>query len=250
MLLEADRGGQGDDVLVLLNGMGTTREVWRPFIDVLEREWSGRWIAPDLRGHGRSPRSESYALEAHAEDVGQTVVHHAPDARAVSVLGHSMGGVIALALASGCYGFTPKAALGLGIKIVWTDAETEGLAVRARAPAKTFATSAEAAAFYLKVAGLRGLVSENSAIARAGLAADGLQLAADPATGLIGPPPMDDLITAARCPVHLAAGESDPMCALADIRLHDPHAVTIAGAAHNAMIEAPERVWDWAKNRV
>ncbi len=38
MLLEADRGGQGDDVLVLLNGMGTTREVWRPFIDVLERE--------------------------------------------------------------------------------------------------------------------------------------------------------------------------------------------------------------------
>lgn len=250
MLLEADQGGQGGEVLVLLHGMGATRDVWRPFIDVLEREWSGRWIAPDLRGHGRSPRGASYELTAHAEDVAQTLAHHTPDARAASVLGHSMGGVIALALASGRYGFTPKAALGLGIKIVWTDVEVEGLAARAKAPAKTFATAAEAAAFYLKVAGLRGLVSEDSAIARAGLSADGLQLACDPATGLIGPPPVAELIAAAHCPVQLGAGEIDPMCALADMQAHDANAVTIARAGHNAMLEATDRVWAWVKARL
>src|SRR5262245_23964192 len=220
--------------------MGATREVWAPFIAVLEREWRGRWIAPDLRGHGRSPHAQSYALGDHAGDVAELIARLAPNSSDVVVLGHSMGGVVALALASGAHGVQPKAALGLGIKIAWTADEIAGLAARAEAPAKTFAAAADTAAFYVKVAGLRGLVSEDSAVARAGVAADGLRLASDPAIGRIGPPPMAELISAARAPVHLAAGESDAISALADMRAYDGDARLIAGAGHNAMVEAPE----------
>jgi pimeloyl-ACP methyl ester carboxylesterase len=249
MLLEADVGGRDGDgrMLVLLHGMGTTREVWAPLISLLERDWSGRWIAPDLRGHGRSPHARSYALGAHACDVAETLAALSPQSSRVVVLGHSMGGVIALALASGWFGLQPHAALGLGIKIAWSREELDSLAARARAPAKTFKSPDETAAFYLKVSGLAGLVGIDAPTARAGIGADGLRLAADPATAHFGPPPMTGLMAAARAPIHLAAGENDPMSTLADMRAHDPDAKVIEGAGHNAMIEAPERVWAWVK---
>lgn len=249
MKLSADTGGRLGDgrVLVLLHGMGTTREVWTPFVEVLERKWNGRWIAPDLRGHGRSPRGDSYALGLHAADVTETVDVLASDASMVTVLGHSMGGVVALALASGWFGL-PKMyeALGLGIKIQWSREELDGLAKRAGSPAKTFDSSADASAFYLKVSGLSGLIAPDRPIARAGLNPEGTGLAFDPRVGLIGAPPMVSLIAAAgRNVVHLAAGERDPMCALADMKAHDANARLIEGAGHNAMVEAPEQVFAW-----
>ncbi len=252
MKLSADTGGRAGDgrVLVLLHGMGTTREVWSPLIALLEREWNGRWIAPDLRGHGRSSRADSYALDAHAGDVAETVAAFALDASDVVVLGHSMGGAIALALASGAYGLKPQHVLGLGIKIRWTDEEAAGLATRAAAPAKTFERAEDVAAFYLKVAGLVGLTTADSAMARAGVNEAGTQLAADPRTGLVGPPPMESLIAAANAKVHLAAGERDPMCTLADMKAHDANARVIENAGHNAMVEAPERVFAWLRGCV
>jgi pimeloyl-ACP methyl ester carboxylesterase len=163
----------------------------------------------------------------------------------VVVLGHSMGGVIALALASGWFGLQPHAALGLGIKIAWRPEELDSLAARARAPARTFNSADETAAFYLKVSGLAGLVGVDAPMARAGIGAGGLRLAADPATAQFGPPPMTGLVAAARAPIHLAAGENDPMATLADMRAHDSDARLIEGAGHNAMIESPDRVSAW-----
>ncbi len=252
MLLEADAGGRGDAarVFVLLHGMGTTREVWRPLIALLEREWNGSWIAPDLRGHGRSPRAASYALSEHATDVADTIHRLAPDASRVAVLGHSMGGVIGLALASGAHGLQPTHALGLGIKIKWSAEEIAKLRGRARAPAKSFQTRDVAVSFYLKVSGLAGLVAADDPIAQAGVAGDGLALAASPATAEIGPPDMAALIAASRAPAHLAAGEGDAMTTLADMRLYDPNAILISGVGHNAMIEAPERVFAWAAQAI
>lgn len=251
MLLEADTGGPKGDgrVLVLLHGMGTTREVWRPLVRVLESEWEGRWIAPDLRGHGRSPRARSYSLGEHALDVVETVRAHVPDASMISVLGHSMGGVIALALGSEWFGLHKLyEVLGLGIKISWTNEEIAALRARAGAPAKTFESRDVAIAFYLKVSGLTGLVAADSEIARAGVSETGLHLAADPAVASIGPPKMVGLIGATGVHrIYLAAGENDPMCTLGDMRAHDRDAKQIAGAGHNAMVEAPERVWAWVK---
>lgn len=251
MKLSADTGGRAGDgrVLVLLHGMGTTREVWAPLIEVLEREWNGRWIAPDLRGHGRSARADSYALGLHAADVAETVDALASDASMITVLGHSMGGAVALALASGWFGLRKMyEVLGLGIKIQWSREELDGLAKRAGLPAKTFDNSTDATSFYLKVSGLAGLIEADSAMARAGLNAEGTGLAFDPRVALIGAPPMVSLIAAAgRNIIHLAAGERDPMCALADMRAHDANARVIENAGHNAMVEAPERVFAWLR---
>lgn len=248
MLLEADSGGRkgAGRVLVLLHGMGATREVWTPFIEILLRNWNGRWLGLDLRGHGRSPHPGSYALGQHACDVAETVAHLAPQASMVAVLGHSMGGVVALALASGWFGLQPSHALGLGIKIAWTADEIAKLRERALAPAKLFESRDAAVAFYLKVSGLGGLVQADDPIAQAGVAADGRRLASDSAIGQIGSPDMAALVAVARAPIHLAAGERDAMTTLADMRAHDRNAELIQGAGHNAMVEAPEQVFAWA----
>ena len=68
--LFAERGGKGERLLVLLHGLGATAAVWHPFIEVLDREWNGRWLAPDFRGHGRSMKEGPYNFEQHAKDVG------------------------------------------------------------------------------------------------------------------------------------------------------------------------------------
>ena len=43
----------------------------------------------------------------------------------------------------------------------------------------------------------------------------------------------------------LARGEADGMVSLEQLRAFDAGAVDIAGAGHNAMLEAPGAVWDW-----
>jgi pimeloyl-ACP methyl ester carboxylesterase len=247
MKLEADSGGRGDRLIVLLHGLGTTREVWEGFTRVLDKEWEGRWIAPDLRGHGRSRRAASYGLGNHAADVAELVEDLAPARSEVFVLGHSMGGVVALALASGWFGWTPKAAFGLGIKINWTPQELAKLKARAAAPPKKFENVEDAVAFYLMVSGLRDIVSPDSPTARAGVVRteEGVMLASDPATGKVGAPPMEALVAASQAPVRLAAGALDAMSPLAHMQHHDEQAVALKTVGHNAMVEAPDRVWEW-----
>jgi pimeloyl-ACP methyl ester carboxylesterase len=252
MQLEADSGGRGERLIVLLHGLGTTREVWEGFTRVLDKEWEGRWIAPDLRGHGRSSRAASYGLGNHAADVAQLVEDLAPERSEVFVLGHSMGGVVALALASGWFGWTPKAAFGLGVKINWTPEELAKLAARSAAPTKKFDNVDEAVSVYLMVSGLRDIVSPDSPTARAGIVSteEGAMLASDPATGKVGAPPMEGLIAAAQAPIYLAAGALDAMSPLAHMQHYDEQAVALKTVGHNAMVEAPDRVWEWVRSRL
>jgi lipase len=49
-------------------------------------------VAPDLRGHGRSPRSGPYTLEQHVADVLPLLDELGPE---TTLLGHSYGGLIA-----------------------------------------------------------------------------------------------------------------------------------------------------------
>lgn len=249
MRLAADIGGREGDgrVLVLLHGMGATGEVWRPLIRVLEPEWNGRWIAPDLRGHGRSPHATSYALAEHAADVAETMRVLAPDARDVFIIGHSMGGAIALALASGEFGVRPCATMGLGIKIAWTPAELDGLNRLANAPLRQFENREAAVSFYMKVSGLVGLVTPGDEIAQAGVSDDGRSLRADNFAASIGPPPMEALAGSAKGSVFLAVGERDPMCTLSDALRYCNNSGLVVGTGHNAMVEKPELVWAWMK---
>jgi pimeloyl-ACP methyl ester carboxylesterase len=233
MKLAFDRGGAGDRLLVLLHGLGATRRAWQAML--ARNRWQGCWIAPDLRGHGASEHASDYSLDAHAADVAETVKG---SWREIIVLGHSMGGAVALALASGCHGLNVARAHGLGIKVVWSAEELAGLEKFAVSPPRWFATRDEAASRFAKASGLddaSGIVAGEG----------GWRLAADPATARVGPPPMQTLLGAARCPIHLARGESDRMVSREQLRAFDPGAADITGAGHNAMIDAPDAVWDW-----
>lgn len=232
MNLACDKGGDGDSLLVLLHGLGAAREVWQPMLGA--GRWPGSWIAPDLRGHGESAHADDYSLDAHAGDVAETI---GTGWRAITVLGHSMGGAVALKLA----GRMPLVhVFGLGIKVAWSSEDLAGLARMASAPVKWFATRDEAVARYLKASGLAA--SARPAIVQG---EGGWRLAADPAAATVGPPPMAEMIEAAKAPFHLARGAGDRMVSLAELKAFDSEAIDIPDAGHNAMLEQPGEVWDW-----
>jgi pimeloyl-ACP methyl ester carboxylesterase len=247
MKLATDRGGESARLLVLLHGLGATRQVWRDFLTA--DRWRESWMAPDLRGHGASPHAKNYSLGVHAADVAEQI-QNAGDFNDIVVVGHSMGGMIALALASGWFGVQPARVFGLDIKVSWNDDELAGMRKMAAAPVRSFATRDEAIARYLKVSGLAGLTGADSPEATAGViqTAEGWRLACDLATASIGAPPMRALMTAARAPVHLARGEADAMVTREQLVAYDSDARDLPGG-HNVMVENPGAVWDWIESK-
>ena len=95
--LRVHQGGSGEPVLLQLHGLGATGDVWQGWRPLLARRWPGRWLAPDLPGHGGSPPLSSYTFQSLAAAVAGIA---GAGARTV-VLGHSLGGVVGLALAGG-----------------------------------------------------------------------------------------------------------------------------------------------------
>lgn len=79
--------------LVLIHGLGGTRQTWRHLIAGLAQTHTV--IAPDLPGHGESdPPAGDYSLGAHAcavRDLFVTLGHHR-----ATLVGHSLGGGVAL----------------------------------------------------------------------------------------------------------------------------------------------------------
>jgi len=248
-------GGSVGPILLLVHGLAANAEVWRGVITLAKQHWPGRWIAPDLRGHGRSPAASGYSYDAYAADLADLV----DDDRPVTVLGHSMGGVVGLTLATGTFGVSVQRVIGVGIKVVWTDEEAAKMLAQAARPPAVFADRDEAVTRGLRLAGLQGLVDATSAVAAAGVLEDpggavespggaveslgGFRVAFDPAVNGVGPPPMADLLAAAQTEVRLACGESDPMVSVNQLRMLDPSAVELPGLGHNAHVENPEQLW-------
>jgi pimeloyl-ACP methyl ester carboxylesterase len=87
--------GYGEPLL-LLHGLGGTRATWRHLIDALARSYLV--IAPDLAGHGDSEDAGGdVSLGAQANNLRDLLValgHHR-----VSVIGHSLGGGVAMQFA-------------------------------------------------------------------------------------------------------------------------------------------------------
>lgn len=249
-----DRGGSGAPLLVLIHGLGANGRVWQPMLALAAQRWAGRWIAPDLRGHGGSAAGASYGIEDHAADIAALIAAEQSGAASgdapVTLLGHSLGGVVALALAGGGFGVDPVAAFGLGIKVAWTDEELQRLAAMAERPSRTHDTAEEARAFYGRLSGLGTLADEAPMAVRSVMAGpDGWRAAVDMRAFAVTRPPMARLLAEARCPVRLACGDGDAMVTLAQLQALDAGAVTIAGAGHNAMVDAPLAVWSWLEGR-
>jgi pimeloyl-ACP methyl ester carboxylesterase len=234
--LRVQEGGSGEPLLVLLHGLGATGDVWTGWRPLLAQRWPGRWLAPDLPGHGGSPPLAAYTFHGFAAALAGIV---SPGARIV-VLGHSLGGVVGVALASGR--LPVQAVIGLGIKVVWTDEDLDRARAAARRPPAWFTSRDEAAARYLRVSGLAGLLPASDPALDAGLREhDGRwRLAMDPGAFAVGAPDMARLLARSQAPVTLARGEHDPMNTDEQLAQLGAPTVTLPGLGHNAHVQSPE----------
>jgi pimeloyl-ACP methyl ester carboxylesterase len=223
---------------VLLHGLGATGDVWNGWRPVLAERWPGRWLAPDLPGHGGSPPLSGYTFGGLAGAVAAAV---GPSASAV-VLGHSLGGAVGLALADDRCGLRVQAVIGLGIKVAWTDDELQRAQALAQRPTAWYGSRDEAAARYLRVSGLAGLLPADDPSVEAGLRQqDGRwRLAMDQRTFGIGAPGMSELLARSAVPVTLARGGNDPMNTDEQLARLGVATVTLPGLGHNAHVESPE----------
>ena len=232
--------GAGPGLLVLLHGLGATADVWTPLAHVLAETWPGRWTAVDLPGHGGSaplPRVSFGALAAAVAD-------GLPPDEPVTVLGHSLGGVVGLALASGWFGVRVDRVVGLGIKAVWSPDELAKAQALAARPVAEFDTREQAVARHLLVAGLTGMVDPDDELVAAGLREqDGRwRLALDPHSFGVGEPDLPGLVRAARARVVLACGEHDGMVSREQLAAVVPDPVVLPDCGHNAHVERPDLV--------
>ena len=247
--LAVTRGGRGERLAVLLHGLGANRAVWSPMLAMADRHWPGRWLAPDLRGHGRSVMQDPYGYATHAADIADLIAEEKPEN--VTLVGHSMGGVVAALVGTGWYGPQVAAVAAFGVKLAWTPEEEAKARELSLRPARAFATRAEAIDRFLRMSGLIGLVDPDSETAGSGIGGkEGQwQVAMDPrAFGCVGPS-IQALLKLSSAPLRLAAGAKDPMVTLAQMQMIDPAARSIANAGHNVHWEAPAQVWDFVNNK-
>jgi len=231
-------GGTGGPVLVLLHGLGATGDVWSMWAPLLAKRWPGSWLAPDLPGHGGSPTLATYTFDGLAAAVGDVT----PPGSSVVVLGHSLGGVVGLAMADGNCPVQVQAVIGLGIKVVWSEHDLARAQALAKRPPASFATRDEAAERYLRVSGLAGLLPADHATVNAGLRQrDGRwQLALDPRAFAVGAPDMARLLSRSQAQIVLARGEHDAMNSDEQLAALGVPTATLPGAGHNVHVENPE----------
>ncbi|HEY2028031.1 MAG TPA: alpha/beta hydrolase [Myxococcales bacterium] len=88
MKLFLDDGGEGSP-LVLLHGLGADSTVWSAQLEHLRK--TRRVLAPDLRGHGRSPHADSYSVQDCVDDLLETLPALAEP---FWLAGHSFSGAV------------------------------------------------------------------------------------------------------------------------------------------------------------
>lgn len=89
-------GAQDGPVLLLLNSLGTTMEMWAPQLCLLEPHF--RVIRMDTRGHGQSGSPPApYSMDQIVDDAFSVLDRHG--ARKASVMGCSMGAMTAMGMA-------------------------------------------------------------------------------------------------------------------------------------------------------
>lgn len=240
--------GAGTPTLLLLHGMAGNGELWRPLMEQATREWPGRIVVPDLRGHGRSFHAAHYGYGHQAADVA---VLFAPG-EAVAVLAHSMGALVGLALATGWYGVGVTSLFGFSVKVDWTAEELARAAALARSPVRWFETRGEAVERFLRVAGVAGLLSPGHPACDAGVARgeSGYRLAGDQATAMAAGPDIRTMLSAADAQILLACGDRDTMVTIAHLRSLGCNALELPDAGHNPHVEQPKRLWEHARSHL
>lgn len=115
--LAYERRGKGTPV-VLLHGYPLDHHLWDEVVTLLEDRFD--LILPDLRGFGGSSTVDSYySMEDYASDIAALLDHLG--IQKAAIVGHSMGGYVALAFAR----LYPERISGLGLVSSQVLADTE-----------------------------------------------------------------------------------------------------------------------------
>jgi len=176
MSLHVARSGGGDGVPVLLvHGYSTSWRLWADTGWTRALERAGRaWLAPDLPGHGASPKP--HEPEAYASAALVAALADVLDGRA-DVIGYSLGGELALELALACPNLVRRLVAG-GIGSQRPNTAEAAATVYGHAAAGTQPPSGPTAAMWARATSAPG--------------ADAVALAACLA-GVSGSPPLQDL---------------------------------------------------------
>ena len=240
--LRTVRGGTGTPTLLLIHGLGATGDVWDGVQHLLPGRWPGRWLVPDLPGHGGSEPLDRYTFDAMTAAVADEVGAADP----VLIVGHSLGGVVGINLAGARFDVRTIGVLGLGIKVSWTPDELARSTAMGQRQVQYFETRDAATQRYLRVSGLAGLVEPTDPIIDHGIAHDHnhdrWRMTMDPAAFAVGAPDMPRLLADARSAVVLARGEHDTLVTDGQLAALPAERVTLPGLGHNAHVQDPDAV--------
>jgi len=206
-----DESGRGH-ALVLLHGLPFQKGLWKPQLSALSRKF--RVIAPDLRGFGESglPVGEP-SVDAYADDIAALI--ELWKTGPVILVGHSMGGYIALAFSRR----HPKLLRGLIFAASRATADDDETAANRRSVAARLRTEPPG---FVAEAMLPRMASEDNRdphVLRAiralmdPLRADGIACAQ---LALASRPDSSALLSALACPALVVAGEKDAIVPLSE----------------------------------
>lgn len=223
--------GDGSNPVLLLHGLGCNGAVWDGLVSLL-LDHGFSTIVPDFPGHGRSTWASAYSIEQHAAAIASKIT---PGQR-LKIIGHSMGAMVGLALASNRFDVEVSSLFSIGLKILWSQDEMDRMGTPR--PVRTFSTRSEAADRFLRVNGLAGLIGEDHRCVDAGLVSEGegFRLATDPLTVQVVHEPVAPLLEAAiasQLPLRLSCGREDLLVDIENMRQWDPNAIVFENQGHN-----------------
>lgn len=233
--------GQGLPV-IFLHGFPFDHTSWEPLVPLLRDH--ARLILPDLRGFGRSPASPDpmYTMRMFADDIHGLINQLGID-KAVLV-GHSMGGYIALAFARAY----PNHLAGLGLVGTQARADTP----ERRAGRKKTADAIKRRGLERATEGMAEKYVANPALVpavRQQILKANPQAAIAALKGMAERQDSTDLLPTITAPAVVIAGEADQMVPLERARtlnqlLPWSWLVEIPGCGHLMPLEAPEATAD------
>jgi pimeloyl-ACP methyl ester carboxylesterase len=226
--------GDGPSV-VLVHGLASAGRSWAGFAEALPAG-VGR-VAVDLPGHGRSARRTPYSFGDMAAEVGRVC---ATLPGPVTLVGHSLGGAVALLVGTGLFGADVRRVVTIGTKVRWTAAELARAHAVARKPAKVFGGRDEALHFWRRVAGVPADTPLGDELVADVLAEDagGWRLSYDPAVAGLGAAPVRELTAINKAEVIVVRGELDELLPAADAA-GGGTVLTVPGCGHSPHIEDP-----------
>lgn len=239
--------GQGE-VIVLLHGFCGSSAYFEQVIPFLSGSY--RVIAPDLRGHGASDAPlGAYSIDQMAEDVLSLLNHlEIPE---VYLLGHSMGGYVALSFAQ------RQASRLKGFGLIHSTGYPDGEEAREKRLKSVSTIQNEGITTFVDAL-VPGLFAPGAASRLLERAKEiGYKTPPQGAAGALlamrERPDRRDVLSASALPVLLVAGTEDGLVPPERIFTTDKANVTkatIPGAGHMSMYEAPERLAEIIKDFV